>query len=113
MYLFGHRLQTHSKLEITILGKVLCRSERRKECSTKERRYECARANHWFSFRIGTASGPDLIHDWNWWRLTLRRVAALFSEILGYGFFGEALRSVFDPHAPDLQSGAILAFPLI
>jgi len=94
MYLFGHRLQAHSKLEITILGKVLRRSERRKECSTKERRYECARANHWFSFTIGTASGPDFIHDWSWWPIDVG-AAALFSEIPGYGLFGEALRSVF------------------
>ena len=34
-------------------------------------------------------------------------------DILGYGFFGEALRSVFDPHAPDLHSVATLAFPVV
>jgi hypothetical protein len=43
-------------------------------------------------------------------RLTLGRVAALFSEIPGYGLFGEALRSVFDPHTPGLHFVATLSF---
>jgi hypothetical protein len=32
MYLFGHRLQAHSKLEIMIFGKVLRRTQGSNEC---------------------------------------------------------------------------------
>ena len=32
MYLFGHRLQAHSKLEITIFGKVLRTTQGSKKC---------------------------------------------------------------------------------
>ena len=34
-------------------------------------------------------------------------------DILGYGFFGEALRSVFDPHSPGLLFVATLSFPYL
>jgi hypothetical protein len=60
-----------------------------------------------------------LLQDWNGFRrilstigaggeLTFGRVAPSFSEIPGYGFFGEALRSGFGPHPPDLHSVATL-----
>jgi hypothetical protein len=46
MYLFRYRLQAHSELEITILGKVLRTTQGSKECGTQNGRCGYPEADH-------------------------------------------------------------------